>query len=286
MRSHSTGGWLVASLFASLAMILLQIVVPPRLFAHAGSTRPADGAGVDPEPDRATSTRRCAEPLRLVASVVNLARPQLSLAVVRSQGGARVLTVGARVDELVLVSLQPEYAALRSPSGELCILPVFDAAAGAVEVAAPEPVRAPSRAGSKPSPSAESEIKAKAFITREKLQKGLRALGGGDYSLSRELLLEALKNPGGAAAGAYFKPREHEGRTVGMEVRAVREGSTLSQMGIRTGDVVRSISGIDVSTPLGLLDALRTARESEAITLTIVREGQERTLRYLINAAS
>lgn len=227
-------------------------------------------------------TQRCAPPLRLVASVVNEARPQLSLAMVRSQNGARMVAVGARVDDLVLVALRPEYAALRSAEGTLCILPVFDASR---EPAPPTPPTNRTASRVTASLPGEGEPKAKAVISREKLQSGLRALGNGEYSVTRELLLEALKNPGGAAAGAYFMPREQEGRTVGMEVRAVREGSPLSQMGIRNGDVVRSLNGIDVSTPLGLLDALRTARESDSIVLNIVRGGQERGLRYAVNAA-
>jgi general secretion pathway protein C len=143
---------------------------------------------------------------------------------------------------------------------------------------APRAVARPSSTTS----STEGEAKAKTVLTREKLQRGLQHLGDGVYSLSRDLLLEALRNPGGATAGAYFMPSEDKGRTVGMEVRAVRDGSPLSQLGIRTGDVVRSINGIDVSTPLGLLDALRTARETDSIAISIVREGAERGLRYMI----
>jgi len=67
-----------------------------------------------------------------------------------------------------------------------------------------------------------------------------------------------------------------------MEVRAVREGSVLNRMGLRSGDVVKSVNGIDVSTPLGLLDVLRSAREADTVTLTILHEGKERALRYMI----
>jgi len=222
---------------------------------------------------------RCAEALRLVASVMNVARPKRSLAVVRNQVGARLLMLGERLDDLVLVAVQREYAALRDPHGALCVLPVFEPAAPAPTATSQPKVR---RVANPPVVSADDENRPRPALTREQLRKGLRILPDGSYSLSRELLLNALKNPGGAAAGAYFKLREQDGQAMGMEVRGVRDGSTLSQMGIRTGDVVSTINGIDVSTPLGLLDALRTARESEAITLSIVRDGRERALRYAV----
>jgi general secretion pathway protein C len=126
------------------------------------------------------------------------------------------------------------------------------------------------------------EPKPRALFTPEELTRGLRPLGNGTYVLARALLLKALTNPGGAASGAHFRLAEREGRSLGMEVRGVRDGSVLSRMGLRSGDVVKSVNGIDVSNPLGLLDLLRTTRNVETVTLTILHEGKERALRYLI----
>lgn len=281
MRGGSSSGFRLALIGAALSLNIFGFLQNDRALAHAGTSPPSED--VPPEPGAAEQAvaRRCVGELRLVASVFNEARPQLSLAVVRNRGGARVLTVGARLDDLVLVALQPHYAELRASNGELCILPVFDASLRSSAAPTPQ-VAAKVREVEKPS-AGNADPKPKALITQEELQKGIHALGGGDYSLSKELLLKALKNPGGAAAGAYFKQVERDGHGVGMEVRAVREGTTLNRMGIRTGDVMRSVNGIDLSTPLGLLDALRAARESETVTLTIVREGSERALRYMIN---
>lgn len=227
-----------------------------------------------------TSTARCPEELRLVASVVNEARPQLSLAVVRNASGARMLALGGRLDDLVLVTLRPDHAELRDAHGALCRLPVYDPSSRAGLKQA-RPASAPVRP--QPAPAAsQGDAKPRAMFTPDELQQGLRALGNDNYLMSRELLLRALKNPGGAAGGAHFRLVEREGRSVGMEVRAVREGSVLNRMGLRTGDVVRSVNGIDVSNPLGLLDVLRSAREADAMTLTIVQGGKERALRYII----
>jgi general secretion pathway protein C len=282
MRGQTKWGRLGLRVGAVCLLNTLVFFPTSKLWAHARSVPPdpAQAEARDPEPAAdETFAGRCAGELRLVASVVNEARPQLSLAVVRNAAGARMIAIGGRLDDLVLVALRPDHAELRNESGALCTLPVFDPSSRAVLAQArpsgPRPVPAAS-------PTPKGDPKPRALFTAEELQTGLRALGNGNYLLSRELLLRALKNPGGAAGGAHFRLLERDGRSVGMEVRAVRDGTVLSRMGLSTGDVVRSVNGIDVSTPLGLLDALRSAREADAVALTVVREGQERALRYMI----
>lgn len=281
MRGRTSWGRSAVSIAAGL--LLNSFVFSPNTGrAHAGSVG-VEGdteASLDPPPE-AQVVARCPAELRLVASVVNERRPQLSLAVVRNRGGARVLPLGGRLDQLVLVALTPEHAELRDDQGARCTLPVFDSMgrhAAPRAQPAPEPrkpIPAPATANGDPN-------KPRAMFTQTELTNGLRALGDGNYLLSRELLQRALKNPGGAAGGAHFRLAEREGRALGMELRAVREGSTLSRMGLVSGDVVKSINGIDVTNPLGMLEALRSAREADTVTLTIVHEGKERALRYMI----
>jgi hypothetical protein len=265
---------------SAYAVNLLVFVTATTAFAHARNTP----IGVDEaealDPENVVEVARCAGDLRLVASVVNEARPQLSLAVVRNPGGAKVLPLGGRLDDLTLVELKPHYAGLRASNGSFCVLPVFDPLARAAQVER-KPVPAP-KPHEKQAEVTKADGKARAHLTQEELQQGLTPIGKGEYAISRELFLKALKNPGGAAAGAHFRLAERDGRSVGMEMRAVREGSTLSRMGMKTGDIVQTINGIDVSNPMGLLDTLRTAREAESFTITILRDGRAQALRYAI----
>jgi hypothetical protein len=251
-----------------------------RAFAHAGTIPTGVAAAEALAPEIVAEPKRCPGDLRLVASVVNEARPQLSLAVVRNPVGARVLPIGGRLDDLVLVELQPHYAELRTATGSLCVLPVFDPLARANDRERKLPAAKPR--APQDQASAKSDAKQRAHLTQEDLQAGIALVGKGEYSISRELLLKALKNPGGAAAGAHFRLAERDGRSLGMEMRAVREGSTLSRMGMKTGDIVQTINGIDVSNPLGLLDTLKEAREASSFTITIVRDGRVQALRYSV----
>jgi hypothetical protein len=281
MRGRTWWGPSTAAIAAGL-LINSVALWPSQGWAHAGSVAAAGETAESRDPPPETQiVARCPAELRLVASVVNERRPQLSLAVVRNRDGARMLPLGGRLDRLVLVAITPEHAELIDEQGARCTLPVFDrvgrGAAANVTQAVPEP-RKPVPAAVTPN----SDPKARAMFTPSELANGLRALGDGNYLLSRELLQRALKNPGGAAGGAHFRLAEREGRTLGMELRGVREGSTLARMGLASGDVVKSVNGIDVTNPLGMLEALRSAREADTVTLTVTHEGKERALRYMI----
>lgn len=270
------------SALASGALLLNSFVFvsPAAVLAHAGSTQGEAGQADARDPEIVEPVR-CSGDLRLVASVVNEARPQLSLAVVRKPAGARVLPIGGRLDDLTLVELTPHYAGLRAANGTLCVLPVFDPSArGPVaETPRPKPAAKPREALAT---ETKSDAKPRAHLSQEELTRGLEKIAEGEYTITRELLLKALKNPGGAAAGAHFRLAEREGKSLGMEMRGVRDGSTLSRMGMKSGDVVQTINGIDVTNPMGMMDALRAAREADSFTIMIMRDGRASPLRYAV----
>lgn len=248
----------------------------PRPPAPVASKTPVEEAPVEGPPlVRDTQTPRlpaCPSELRLVGSAVNARRPQLSRVVVRSGQGAFVVAGGGRVGEFVVERIRAASAELRRSDGERCLLtgwtsaPPVEARPGIVAPAEPR-----------------VEAKPKALFSRQELTAGVRALGGGDYQVARELLLKGLTNPGGAASGAWFRPHVRDGKSVGMEVRAVRDGSPLAALGIESGDVARSVNGIAIDSPDGLLSALRAVRESSTITISIVRDDRSRDLRYFVD---
>lgn len=224
---------------------------------------------------------RCGAGLRLVASVVNAARPEASFAAVRKDDRTQLLALGARLDDLTLYALRPTRAYLQASSGSLCFLPVFLSASERPRPDAKSPLAGTARA------PADDKGKAKTskppLFTKEELDRGVTALGKSGYAVSRDLLLRALKDPGAAGAGAQFKPVERDGQTVGMEIRSVRKGSPLEYMGIQSGDVVRSLNGADLTTPVGLLGALSALRNSDTVSLQVVRDGAARSIQYLLD---
>ncbi|GAB5404214.1 MAG: YidC/Oxa1 family insertase periplasmic-domain containing protein [Aureliella sp.] len=92
-----------------------------------------------------------------------------------------------------------------------------------------------------------------------------------------EFLFRALEHD--AAYLGYLAPREAVG---GVEVRAVAEGSpanlaTGGSGGIQVGDVIRSVNGVAVMTPLELENALDGIKAFETVDVEVARSGASGT---------
>jgi PDZ domain len=272
------GGWRIVRTIALLASAAGTGSLSARGAARADDT-PGLRPGLGPIASPGVVEATCPGELRLVASVVMDARPDLSLAMVRSGTGegAAMINVGGRVAGYTLSSLERDRAHLRSPEGTSCTLFVFGS-----RTARPASPRA-AQASATAAPDEADPPKGKPVFSGEELARGVRPLGGDRYRIDRPLFLRALGNPGGAAGGAYFRAVERDSRVVGMEVRGVRTPSPLSAMGIRSGDVVLRVNGIALDDAVELLSALRDARQAELVTLQITRDGAERMFQYQVD---
>ncbi|MET0285362.1 MAG: hypothetical protein ABW352_12860 [Polyangiales bacterium] len=217
-------------------------------------------------------TPRCDAALGLIGAVLNERQPELSRVIVRARGGAAVLALGARIDQFVVHELSPVAVMLRGDDGALCRLHGSASAAEPAPPVMPEP-------GSE---EHEPPPRGKPVFTAQELADGLSRIGESEYAVKKTFLLKALTNPGGSAGGAWFRPAQLDGQSAGMEVLGIRAGSALDAMGIRGGDVIRDLNGISLDTTGGALSALRAARETEHLTIVVVREGRPQELHYRV----
>jgi S1-C subfamily serine protease len=77
---------------------------------------------------------------------------------------------------------------------------------------------------------------------------------------------------------AYFGAKE------GVLVTAVMEGSAAEKAGVRAGDVINSVDGSPVRSPLDLTRALRDRAGDPEITLGLVRDKKELSLKAALRA--
>jgi hypothetical protein len=109
----------------------------------------------------------------------------------------------------------------------------------------------------------------------------LRALADGDQ---RPAFVRVPGGPpragtGAAGYGPYFGavPDFGESPRPGVRLGGVRPGSPADRAGLQAGDVIVRFAGVSVRTLDDLVFALRSRRAGEAIEVTFVRDGAERT---------
>ena len=113
------------------------------------------------------------------------------------------------------------------------------------------------------------------------VQKGVRC-SGSQCDVERPLLDKLLANTTALATAARFVPSVKDGRPNGFKLYAIRPSSIFGKIGLQNGDTIRSINGMEMSSPdqaLGIYTKLRTASH---LTVQVERRGETVTLDYTI----
>lgn len=87
------------------------------------------------------------------------------------------------------------------------------------------------------------------------------------------------------ALGRLGRIRVHEnerGRRDGFELRGIRCGSLLAQVGLKNRDTVHSVNGKNVKNLFGALSAYRRFRRDERVEVEITRNGETVFITYLM----
>jgi len=110
----------------------------------------------------------------------------------------------------------------------------------------------------------------------------VRRIGDRDYILDRDKVQHLLENPEQILTDARLLPNFRNGRQQGFKVLEVRPGGLYESLGLRNGDVLLRINGLDISSPDVAIKAMSALRGMERITLDIMRGGSRLSLNYQI----
>ncbi|CAM4517504.1 type II secretion system protein GspC [Corallococcus exiguus] len=105
------------------------------------------------------------------------------------------------------------------------------------------------------------------------LGRGIRETGPDTYAVPREDVTEALTHLPELSMQARVVPAFKDGRPVGFKLFSIREESFYSRMGLRNGDVLQRINGLDLDSPDKALEAFTKLRDARRIELQIERGG-------------
>jgi general secretion pathway protein C len=118
---------------------------------------------------------------------------------------------------------------------------------------------------------------------REENPYNIEEVGENRWVIPRESADGARGNLNELLRQARVEPRIVDGQTQGFVVRMIQPNTLLDMLGIRRGDVLMKINGIDLNSPEKALQIFQQLREARSISVDLLRGGEPTTFNYEIN---
>jgi general secretion pathway protein C len=123
---------------------------------------------------------------------------------------------------------------------------------------------------------------AKPKSATQNYSEGVKKTGPYDYNIDRGMLDKQLEDISALGKQARVVPNYRNGKYEGFKLVGVRPGSLYRAIGIRSGDVIKSINGKAIDSPNKALSLFEQLKGSSNINLEIERRGQPKQLNYEI----
>lgn len=216
--------------------------------------------------------------LRLKLWGVAVRGPKNSYAIIeeekkREQG---VYRVGSEVPGGAKVKAVEWDKVILDVAGKDEILEIQEGMTGGV-MAAPSPFSALAT-GSAPSPGSS----ATAALGQTGGGQGVQVISPTEYVVDRSEVDTALENMSQLFTQIRAVPHFEGGESTGFRLFAIRRGSIFDKIGLKNGDIIRSINGQVMNDPtraLGLLEELRNVSD---LTVQVTRNRKDETLNYSV----
>ena len=115
-----------------------------------------------------------------------------------------------------------------------------------------------------------------------KFKDGIKEISPGNYEVDRAMLDEQLADLDNLIRQARVIPHYKRGKPAGFKVVGIRSNSIFRHLGLKSGDVLKSVGGEELTSinkALGLFEKLKT---SDNVSLSIERRGKGSDIDYTI----
>lgn len=104
-----------------------------------------------------------------------------------------------------------------------------------------------------------------------------------EFSVPETELESALANLPRLLSQARAVPYFRNGKSIGMRLFAIRKGSLYEKLGLKNGDILKSVNDTSLSDPAQALKIFEQLKEEKSIGLKLERQGADKDLSYSID---
>jgi general secretion pathway protein C len=126
----------------------------------------------------------------------------------------------------------------------------------------------------------EEEQKAEQPSTTATESQTIRSVGENRWLVARSEVDRARANFSQVLKSARLEPKVVSGRTEGFLVRMIQPRSLLEQLGLKRGDLVKEVNGVELDSPEKALQVFQQLREAKKLSVGLLRNGRPLTYEY------
>ena len=214
--------------------------------------------------------------IKLLGTWVNPVDPSFRFANVLLKGAnTEMLEVGSDVlGEAEVVDILPKFLLLKE-GDRLTHVGLWGDAAPKKKAGRIRPM-----SNNRPKASSSARTTKRGRKPKYDFSKGVKKVGDFDYSIDRQMLNEQLADLTQLGMQARVIPNYRKGKYEGFKLVGVRPGSLYRAIGIRSGDIIRSINGSAINSPNKAMELFTQLRTSSSIKMEVERRGKIETFNY------
>jgi type II secretory pathway component PulC len=207
--------------------------------------------------------------IRLSGTVYDAHNPDRSLAIMGAQTTRKmaVYRCGARVGTYEILAVRPRAVLLSTDTDDPCWLPLTR----------PTSTTPPPRATA---PAPKKQRRSRTAFTSDELEQSIHQLQPGVYRVERSLLDRALTRAGKIARTTRTRTVQAHGSPVGLRLTRIASGGLFEHLGLKRGDVLKTVNGFQVASVDGMLSARTKLATAPRLSVAVVRDGKPITLEY------
>jgi general secretion pathway protein C len=110
--------------------------------------------------------------------------------------------------------------------------------------------------------------------------EGIKRLSADRYRIPQEDLKDAFENMNQLLTQVRVVPNFKDGEPDGFKLLSIKRGSLIHRAGLRDGDIVKRVNGIEIDSPDKAFEVYEQVKNEPLITVEVLRGGSTKTFRY------
>lgn len=239
--------------------------------------RPCTGPPEEPEPEPVDEDTGDPEPCEVEAELVGTVTSAVegySFAMIESEGKTMPYRTGDHVEGLGTVEAIGWRLVLMDRQGEPdCLLDVF----GERNKSGSAQNRRRNRRRRRV-----SKRRRQRRERNKEIREGIDVVSATERNVDRGLVDKLMDDPSQLMRRVRVRPYSEDGKITGFRLYRIRRNSLWGRLGLRNGDVVQSINGIDITSADRALAAYTKLRHTDRLTVSVKRRNRHLNLDFNI----